>query len=86
MTIDTAIATEPTGLADVKDVSAYIKRSVPSIWRDNTDGTMPPALKIQRSVRWRWRTGDARTGILDWIEAGCPHCGPATADEGGSHE
>lgn len=46
--------------------------SKPTLHRHHKAGLIPRGCKIARSVRWRLRTGDPKTGILDWLEAGCP--------------
>lgn len=43
-----------------------------TVWRMNAERRLPESLKIGRSVRWRLRTGDSSTGVLDWLEAACP--------------
>lgn len=69
-------------LIGIDEVSRITGLSKATIWRHNDDGIMPEGLKIGRSVRWRLRTGNPKTGIADWIESGCPHCG--TLSEGGA--
>lgn len=46
--------------------------SKPTLRRHHEAGLIPAGCKIGRAVRWRLRTGDPKTGILDWLEAGCP--------------
>ena len=80
--VDTKLS-DTVRLIDVVELAKITALSKPTLWRHHENGIMPPGLKIGRSVRWRLRTGDARTGILDWVEAGCPHCGPASETTGG---
>ena len=49
-------------LVGVEYVADLTGLSKPTIWRHCDAG---------RTVRWRMRTGNPRTGILDWLEAGC---------------
>ncbi len=53
---------DPLQLLDVKDLSRLLKRSPASIWRDHTEGRLPTALQIGRSVRWR------RCEIAAWLD------------------
>lgn len=48
--------------------------SKPTLWRHHATGLIPAGCRIGRSVRWRLRTGNSLTGILDWLDAGCPPC------------
>ena len=75
--------TDAVQLIDVVELAEITRLSKPTIWRHHENGIMPAGIKIGRSVRWILRSGDARTGILDWLEASCPHCGPATETTGG---
>ncbi len=61
-------------LIDVKELAQITTLSRATIWRHREEGLLPCGVKIGRSVRWRLRTGDPKTGILDWIEASCPRC------------
>ncbi len=72
-------------LVDIKVVTKLTSLSAATTWRNNEQGLMPRGLKIGRSVRWRLRTGDPKTGILDWIEAGCPRCDSPEKTEGSHH-
>ena len=74
--------TDAVRLIGVAELAKITGLSKPTIWRHHENGIMPPGLKIGRSVRWRLRTGDPRTGICDWIEARCPHCGDAAETTG----
>lgn len=80
---DTVIDTH--GLVDIGVIKKVTSLSAATIWRHAEQHLMPPGLKIGRSVRWRLRTGNPRTGILDWIEAGCPRCNAPEATEGEHH-
>ena len=80
--VDTSL-TDNVRLIGVDELAEITGLSRPTLWRHHESGICPPGLKIGRSVRWRLRTGDPRTGICDWIECGCPHCGPATETTGG---
>lgn len=61
-------------LIDVKELARITGLSRATIWRHHDEGILPCGVKIGRSVRWRLRTGNPKTGILDWVEAGCPRC------------
>jgi predicted DNA-binding transcriptional regulator AlpA len=58
-------------LIDVADLAMLTGLSKPTLWRHHAAGLIPAGCKIGRAVRWRLRTGDPATGILDWLEAGC---------------
>jgi len=64
-------------LLDVPALSALLNVSGRTIRRMADSGQMPRPVKIASLVRWRARTGDPTTGILDWIESGCPSCRPS---------
>lgn len=73
-------------LLSVKELAKIIGLSIPTIWRHHEEGIIPRGVKIGGSVRWRLRTGDPETGILDWIVAGCPQCpssGEPSSEAGG---
>jgi excisionase family DNA binding protein len=53
---------ELLGIVELQDLLKVSRRAVIR-WRDN--GTLPPALKIGRLVRWR------RGDVEAWIENGC---------------
>ena len=80
--VDTKLS-DTVRLIDVVELAKITALSKPTLWRNNEHGIIPRGRKIGRSVRWVLRTGDPMTGILDWIEAGCPHCGPASETTGG---
>ncbi len=65
---------ETSRLIDVDELHTITSLSKATLWRHHEAKLIPEGCKIGRSVRWRLRSGDARTGILDWIEAGCPRC------------
>lgn len=65
-------AIDSVRLIDVKELAQITGLSRATIWRHHEEGIMPCGVKIGRSVRWRLRTGNPQTGILDWIEASCP--------------
>lgn len=69
---DTSLIPESQRLVDAVYIAGLTGLSNATIWRHHDAGVLPLGLKIGRSVRWRLRTGDPLTGILDWIEAGCP--------------
>jgi predicted DNA-binding transcriptional regulator AlpA len=64
----------PVGLLDVQAVADFLACSPRHICRLSETGSMPEPVRLGALVRWRLRTGDPMTGILDWIEAGCPFC------------
>lgn len=59
-------------MIDVAELSRITGLSKPTLWRHHEAGLIPAGCKIGRAVRWRLRTGDPATGVLDWLEAGCP--------------
>ena len=73
-----SLAVASTVMGDVDAVAAIIVSSPRSVRRRSDCGDMPRPVHIGRLVRWRLRTGDPKTGVLDWIEAGCPSCRPST--------
>jgi predicted DNA-binding transcriptional regulator AlpA len=58
-------------LIDIRELAQVTGVSVPSLWRHQANRRLPASCRIGRAVRWRLRTGDPATGVLDWIEAGC---------------
>lgn len=50
----------------VRDLAVYVKRSVPSLHRDNAAGRLPRPVKIGRSLRF------LRSDIDLWLSLGCP--------------
>lgn len=65
-------------LGDVKAVATLCDCSSRHVYRLSDAGRMPRPVKLGSLVRWRLRTGDPKTGVLDWIEAGCPSCREGT--------
>ena len=59
-------------MIDVGELSQVTGLSKPTLWRHHEAGLIPAGCKIGRAVRWRLRTGDPTTGVMDWLEAGCP--------------
>lgn len=55
--------TELLGIPGMQDLLGGVSRRAVIRWRDN--GTLPPALKVGRLIRWR------RSDIEKWIESGC---------------
>ena len=70
---DTSTIPDEQRLVDIDYLAELTGLSKPTLWRHHESGTLPRGCKIGRSVRWRLRTGDPKTGILDWIESGCPN-------------
>lgn len=70
------VAGPSTGLADANATAALVDCSARHVRRMSDSGQMPRPVRIGRLVRWRLRTGNPMTGVLDWIEAGCPSCRP----------
>ncbi|MFT5325650.1 MAG: putative DNA-binding transcriptional regulator AlpA [Planctomycetaceae bacterium] len=71
MTDDIGCIPENQRLVGVDYIANLTGLSKPTIWRHCDAGLIPNSVKIGRNVRWRLRTGNPRTGILDWLEAGC---------------
>ena len=69
-------------LGDADAVAALCECSSRHIRRQSDAGLMPRPVHVGRLVRWRLRTGNPMTGVLDWIDAGCPSC--RTATKGGA--
>jgi predicted DNA-binding transcriptional regulator AlpA len=67
-------AAAPAALGDVQAVADVCHCSARTVYRLADAGRLPRPVRIGSLVRWRMRTGDPLTGILDWIEAGCPSC------------
>lgn len=60
-------------LIDARELARMLSVSKPTIWRMKEAGKLPKEISLTaQCVRWRLRTGDAATGVLDWIDAGCP--------------
>lgn len=74
-TFHTASAPEPANnLLDVEAVAQLCNCSTRHIYRLADSARMPAPVKLGALVRWRPRTGDPATGVLDWFDAGCPSC------------
>ena len=59
-------------LLDVNAVAELLDCSARHVYRLSDAGLCPAPVKLGALVRWRRSTGDAATGIEDWIAAGCP--------------
>jgi predicted DNA-binding transcriptional regulator AlpA len=59
-------------LLDVQGVADLLCCSTRHVYRLADRGAMPRPVRLSALVRWRLRTGDPMTGLLDWIDAGCP--------------
>lgn len=70
---DASMIAEEHRLIDIDYLVTLTGLSKPTLRRLNSarNQSFPKGLKIGRSVRWRLRSGDPATGILDWVEAGC---------------
>lgn len=70
--ISPASPREPA-LIDAAEFARLLSVSKPTIWRMRDSGKLPLATALTaQCVRWHLRTGNPATGVLDWIEAGCP--------------
>lgn len=74
---EVSAAGSSTGMGDVDAIAALIPCSPRHVRRRAAAGLMPRPVHVGRLVRFRLRTGDPKTSVLDWIEAGCPNCRPA---------
>lgn len=63
-------------LIDVAEVAKLCNCSIRSVHR-MAGIQLPPAVKLRHLIRWPLRTGNPTTGILDWLENGCPSCAQA---------
>lgn len=61
-------------MCSVDDVAALLACSSRHVYRLVDRGRMPRPVKLGALIRWPRSTGNSRTGILDWIAAGCPDC------------
>ena len=75
---EVSAAGSSTGMGDVDAIAALIPCSSRHVRRMADAGLMPRPVHVGRLVRFRLRTGDPKTGVLDWIEAGCPNCRPVS--------
>ncbi len=73
-TLEKSAAEPAKKLADVQAAAAIYDCSTRHVYRMADAGLIPRPLKLGSLVRWRLRTGDPMTGVLDHIEAGCPNC------------
>ena len=68
----TKILHGPHALLTVRQVSDLLKCSPRRVFRLSRSHRMPSPVKIGALVRWRHETGDPQTGIVDWLQSGCP--------------
>ena len=68
------LAVAPAALLDVQTVADLLGCSARHVSRLADRGAMPRPVKLGALVRWRRSTGDASTGIDDWLAAACPSC------------
>lgn len=69
--ISPASPREPA-LIDAAEFARMLSVSKPTIWRMREAGKLPPAIALTgQCIRWKLRTGNPATGVLDWIENGC---------------
>lgn len=59
-------AESPSLFLTADELAALLSVSKRTIWRMKVLGTLPQAVQIGRSIRWR------RSAVLAWIERGCP--------------
>lgn len=57
----------PPQLIDVAELALMLRRSVPSLRRDDAAGRLPAPVRIGGSKRWR------ADEIASWVAAGCPN-------------
>lgn len=69
-----APAAAPAALLDVGAVADLLGCSARHVYRLADRGAMPRPVRLGSLIRWRRSTGDAMTGVEDWIAAGCPSC------------
>lgn len=67
-------AAAPAKLLSVNDFAELANCSPRHIYRLNDARRCPKNVKLGSLTRWLARTGDPMTGVLDWLEAGCPDC------------
>ena len=72
--LETRTAAPARPLGDVNVIATIYDCSKRHVYRMADAGKIPRPLKVGSLVRWRLRTGDPMTGVLDHIEAGCPSC------------
>ena len=61
-----------SAVLDLGQLATLLSCSERHIRRLADEGALPQPVKVGSLQRWRLRTGDPNTGILDWLEAGCP--------------
>ena len=71
---EVSAAGHSTGLGDVDAIAERLDCSARHVRRMADAGLMPRPVHVGRLIRFRLRTGNPTTGVLDWIEAGCPSC------------
>jgi len=59
------VSAEPLALT-IRDLAALLRRSEPSLHRDNAAGRLPRPIRLNKSLRW------LRSEILEWLGMGCP--------------
>lgn len=60
-------------LIDAAELARLLSVSKPTIFRARDAGKLPVAIALtSQCIRWQLRTGNPATGVLDWVEAGCP--------------
>ena len=70
--MSSATVSESGALLTVRQVAALLGCSARHVYRLADRGAMPRPVKLgDVLVRWNRRTGDAATGIEDWIAGGC---------------
>ena len=63
-------------LIDAAEFARLLSVSKPTLWRLRDSGKLPLATALTAQIlRWHLRTGNPATGVLDWINAGCPPIG-----------
>jgi predicted DNA-binding transcriptional regulator AlpA len=67
-------AAAPAALLDVQAVADLLGCSARHVYRLADRWAMPRPVKLGSLIRWRRSTGDAMTGLEDWLAAGCPSC------------
>jgi predicted DNA-binding transcriptional regulator AlpA len=67
-------AAAPAALLDVQAVAGMLGCSPRHVYRMADRGAMPRPVRLGSLIRWRRSTGDAMTGVEDWIAAACPSC------------
>ena len=82
---DISPAPREAALIDAAEFARLLSVSKPTLWRLRDSGKLPLATALTAQIlRWHLRTGNPATGVLDWINAGCPSL--ATSDQKGKPE